>query len=149
MGLWAAPIAAMGRSCARRLGGLGDRIRDAVAAAPVKHRDETGFRIGGKPQWLPVCYTPVLTFYQVCARRGTLLNEIATVTGTVVYDPRAPYDTLTGVCHALCNEHPLRELKALMRFKMEDWARQMYGLLRHARYAATLATKRGCPWTSP
>jgi transposase len=36
-----------------------------VAAAPVKHLDETGFRIGGKTQWLHIASTIWLTFYRV------------------------------------------------------------------------------------
>jgi transposase len=28
-----------------------------VAAAPVKHMDETGFRIGGRTQWLHIAST--------------------------------------------------------------------------------------------
>jgi transposase len=42
-----------------------------VAGAPVKHLDETGFRIGGKTQWLHVASTALLTFYRVCAKRGS------------------------------------------------------------------------------
>ena len=32
--------------------------------------DETGFRIGGKTQWLHVASTALLTFYCVCAKRA-------------------------------------------------------------------------------
>ena len=31
-------------------------------------------------------------------------------TGVAVHDAWAPYDTYTGVIHALCNAHVLREL---------------------------------------
>ena len=58
-------------------------VRDLVAGAPVKQMDETGFRIGGKTQWLHVACTVWLTFYRVCARRGSLL---ANVVGIVVHE---------------------------------------------------------------
>ena len=69
---------------------------------PVKHMDETGFRIGGKTQWLHIASTAWLTFYRTAAKRGSLL---ANVTGIVVHDHWKPYYTMTGVVHALCNAH--------------------------------------------
>ena len=45
-----ATIAGMSRSCAAWLQDFAAAVRDCVAAAPVKHLDETGFRIGGKTQ---------------------------------------------------------------------------------------------------
>jgi transposase len=48
----AATAGAMGRSCAARFRGLAAALRDRVAAAPVKHRDGTGSRTGGRTQWL-------------------------------------------------------------------------------------------------
>jgi transposase len=50
-------------------------VRDLVAGATVKHMDETGFRIGGTTRWLHVARTAFLTFYRVCAQRGSLLGE--------------------------------------------------------------------------
>src|SRR5674476_1012220 len=91
--------------------------------------DETGFRIGGKTQWLHIASTAALTFYRVCAKRGSLL---ANVVGTVVHDHWKPYYTMPGVLHALCNAHHLRELKALIDIEKEDWARKMQRLLRRA-----------------
>ena len=45
-----ATIARISQDCARRFQGFADVVRDHVAAAPVKHMDETGFRIGGRTQ---------------------------------------------------------------------------------------------------
>src|SRR5271168_3447283 len=38
--------------------------------APVRHLDETGFRVAGKGQWLHTVSTETLTFYRVSERRG-------------------------------------------------------------------------------
>src|SRR6266436_7876491 len=45
--LVAATIARMSRSCAGRLHGLAQAVRERVNGAKVKHLDETGFRLGG------------------------------------------------------------------------------------------------------
>ena len=137
-----ATIARMSRTCAERLRGFAATVCGLVAGAPVKHMDETGFRIGGKTQWLHVASTALLTFYRVCSKRGSLL---ANVTGIVVHDHWKPYYTMQGVLHALCNAHHLRELKALVEIEKEDWARQMQCLLRRACHAANLARERGIP----
>ena len=120
--------------------GFADTVRDHVAAAPVKHMDETGFRISGKTQWLHIASTVWLTFYRVSAKRGSLL---AKVTGIVVHDHWKPYYTMTGVLHALCNAHHLRELKALVEIEKEDWAHKMQRLLRRACHATNLAREQG------
>jgi transposase len=135
-----ATIAAMSRTCADRFQGFAAALRDRVAAASVKHLDETGFRIGGKTQWLHVASTIWLTFYRVSPKRGSLLNNVA---GIVVHDHWKPYYTLKGVLHALCNAHHLRELKALVEIEKEDWARKMQRLLRQACHATNLAREQG------
>jgi transposase len=137
-----ATIARISQDCAHRFMGFADAVRDHVAAAPVKHLDETGFRTGGKTQWLHIASTVWLTFYRVSARRGSLLPK---VTGIVVHDHWKPYYTMTGVLHALCNAHHLRELKALVEIEKEDWARKMQRLLRRACHAANLAHQQGVP----
>jgi transposase len=143
--LVAATIARISQDCAHRFVNFAVAVRDHVAVAPVKHMDETGFRIGGKTQWLHIASTVWLTFYRVSAKRGSLL---ANVTGIVVHDHWKPYYTLKGVLHALCNAHHLRELKALVEIEKEDWARKMQRLLRRACHATNLARERGVPLTS-
>jgi transposase len=137
-----ATIASMSRTCATRFQGVVAAVRDHVAAAPVKHLDETGFRIGGKTQWLHIASTILLTFYRVSPKRGSLPEN---VTGIVVHDHWKPYYTLKGVLHALCNAHHLRELQALVEIEKEDWARKMQHLLRRACHAVNLARKQGVP----
>ena len=84
----------------------------------------------------------LLTFYRVAAKRGSLL---AGLTGIVVHDHWKPYYTLTGVLHALCNAHHLRELKALVEIEKEDWAHRMQRLLRRACHAVKLASEQAVP----
>jgi transposase len=140
--LASATIAAMSRSCAARFQGFAATVREQVAAAPVKHMDETGFRIGGQTQWLHIASTIWLTFYRTSPKRGSLLENVL---GIVVHDHWKPYYTLKGVLHALCNAHHLRELQALVEIEKEDWARQMQHLLRRACHAANLAREQGVP----
>src|SRR3954454_11634715 len=140
--LVAATIARMSRTCAGRAQGVADAVCALVKAAPVKHLDETGFRIGGRTQWLHIACTLWLVFYRVSPRRGSLLDGI---TGIAVHDHWKPYYTLEGVRHALCNAHHLRELKALVEIEKEDWARRMQHLLRRACHATNLARDRGIP----
>jgi transposase len=140
--LTTATIASMSRNCAERLASVAAAVRDHVAAAPVKHLDETGFRIGGKTQWLHIASTLLLTFYRTSPKRGSLPDHMA---GIIVHDHWKPYYTLKGVLHALCNAHHLRELQALIEIEREDWARKMRCLLRRACHAANLAHGQNTP----
>jgi len=140
--LVAATIARMSRTCAERFQGFADAVCALVKTAAVKHLDETGFRIGGRTQWLHVACTLWLVFYRVSPKRGSLLEG---VTGIVVHDHWKPYYTMEGVLHALCNAHHLRELQALVEIEKEDWARRMQRLLRRACHATNHARKRDVP----
>jgi transposase len=134
-----ATIARMSRSCADRLQDFVQAVCDHVASAKVKHLDETGFRISGRTQWLHIASTALLTIYRVCAKRGTVWDNVI---GITMHDHWKPYYTMTGVLHALCNAHHLRELKALIDIDKEDWARKMQILLRRACHAINLARER-------
>jgi transposase len=140
-----ATIARMNAACAQRFRNFADAVRDRIAAARVKHLDETGFRIGGRTQWLHIFSTALLTFYRVASKRGSLLSG---VTGIVVHDHWHPYYTMQGVLHVLCNSHHLRELKALVEIEKEEWAGKMQKLLRRACHAVNLARERG-GWLKP
>jgi len=137
-----ATIARMSAACAQRFREFADAVRERVAAARVKHLDETGFRIGGRTQWLHIFSTALLTFYRVASKRGSLLSGVC---GIVVHDHWHPYYTMKGVLHALCNAHHLRELKALVEIEKEEWARKMQKLLRRACHTVNLARERGEP----
>lgn len=135
-----ATIAAMERRKAEELAPVAKAIGEKVRQAPVKHMDETGYRIGGRTQWLHVAATVLLTFYHTSAKRGALLADVI---GVIVHDHWKPYFTMQGVLHALCNAHHLRELKALMEIEKELWAFAMYRFLRQACHAVNIARERG------
>ncbi len=54
-------------------------IASEVKAAPVKHLDETGLRIGGKTNWLHVVSTQTETWYRVAAKRKDIEAHIPQV----------------------------------------------------------------------
>jgi transposase len=100
-----------------------------VKEADVKNLDETGFRVAGKTQWLHVASTKGVTYYHVSPKRKSLIDGLL---GTVVHDHWKSYYTLSGVEHGLCNQHHLRELKAIIEHDKELWAEKMSRLLRVA-----------------
>ena len=74
-----ATIARFSQDYAARCQAFVDTLREQVAKAPVKHMDETGFRIGGKTQWLHIASTFLLTFYRVSSKRGSLMENVCGV----------------------------------------------------------------------
>jgi len=141
MPVCAATLAGMTRKAAQGWQGFTEWVRDLlVRAGGVKHLDETGFRIGGKTQWLHVLSTPWLTFYRTSAQRGSVLEGLR---GILVHDHWASYFKVKGVLHAMCNAHHLRELEALAELDGEAWARAMQQLLRRANRAVWIAREQG------
>ena len=61
--------------------------RPCASSNRAHHMDETGFRIGGTTRRLHVASTALLTFYRVCAKRGSLLANVA---GIVIHDHWKP-----------------------------------------------------------
>lgn len=138
-----ATIGQMSRRAGQRLLGFAAAVRQLILRAPVKHLDETGFRIVKRLRWLHIAATAALTFYRIGSSRGDMLSGVS---GIVVHDHWKSYDTIPEVEHALCNAHHLRELQALVEIEHEDWAQQMQVLLRRACHAEHLArTKEKAP----
>jgi transposase len=116
-------------------------IAALAAAAPVRCLDETGFRVAGRGHWLHTVATESLTVYRVSAKRSEMPKDL--IAGVVVHDGLKSYRGLSGVGHALCNAHHLRELKALIEFDKEPWAEPMRDLLLEANRAVGEARQRG------
>ncbi len=81
------------------LEGLILHVRDAVAASPVKHMDETGIRVRGRLAWLHVAGTEGLSHFRVGAGRGDVMRD---ATGVAVHDHWRPYVTIPGTVPACC-----------------------------------------------
>jgi transposase len=135
-----ATIGQMSRRAGQRLLSFAEAVHRSILSAPVKHLDETGFRIVKRLRWLHIAGTAALTLYRIGSSRGDMLSGVS---GIVVHDHWKSYDTIPGVEHALCNAHHLRELQALVEIEHEDWARQMQVLLRRACHAERLAQSKG------
>jgi transposase len=136
-----ASIAAWGEQKAQEWAPVEAHIATLVAVAAVRHLDETGFRIGGKTQWLHTVSTAAMTYYRVCAQRGAMFDALRG--GVIVHDHFKPYFTIEEVEHALCNAHHLRELKALIDIEKEPWAKKMSRLLVRAAKQVERAVARG------
>jgi transposase len=120
---------------------VAEHIGALLAAAPVRHLDETGFRVAGKTQWLHSMSTTALTHYRVSPKRGAVPDDLAG--GIVVHDHFKPYFKLAGLSHALCNAHHLRELKALAEIDGEAWAAVMSRFLCDTNAEVERAVEQG------
>lgn len=121
-------IANSSKALAQILSPVVEKIAKFVKASPVKHLDETGFRIGGQTNWLHVVSTETVTWYRAVGKRKDL-DPLIDLSGVVMHDHWKPYYQLSGVSHSLCNAHHLRELKALKELDQESWANAMSKLL--------------------
>ena len=150
-GICAASVAQWTRATAEALAPVVERIEALIRASRVRCLDETGLRVGGRTQWLHTAAAPALTLYRACDKRGELPEGLEG--GIVVHDGFKPYRNLDGAdrppAHALCNAHPLRELKALIEFDNEPWAEKMRDCLRDACRAVAEARDRGASALSP
>jgi transposase len=94
------------------------RIAGLLARAPVAHADETGFKVAAARYWVHSLSSPAATWIEVHARRGRAAMDqigiLPALTGTLVHDAWAPYDTYTNIAATqLCCAHVLRELQAV------------------------------------
>ena len=121
-------IANTSKSLGQKLSGGVEKLAASVKAAPVKHLDETGFRISGQTQWLHVVSTEKATWYRLAAKHKDL-KPLEGITGRVIHDHWKSYFQLEEVSHGLCNAHHLRELQALEEIEQESWAFSMKKLL--------------------
>jgi transposase len=136
-------VAGQVRRAALGLTGFDQRVRVAVAAAPVVHFDETGTRVCGRNRWVHVACTPLLTAYHLDDKRGgdaiDAMGVLPTlgIGQTAVHDGWMPYlkDCYASPSHALCNAHHLRELAGWAETDpaRHGWAQTLADLLREGK----------------
>jgi transposase len=93
------------------------QIAALVQAAPVKHADETGWKLAGKLCWLWVAVTAGAAYFLLHARRGAaalkeLLGERPQ--GVVVSDRWSAYQALDLSRRQVCWAHLVRDFQAMV-----------------------------------
>jgi transposase len=94
--------------------GLGDTARQA----PVNGMDETGWKVGGRLQWLHVAVSAQVTLYAILPGRGyeqsvALLG--AEYDGLLIHDGWAPYYRFPLAFHQSCLAHLLKRCREMMQ----------------------------------
>ena len=148
-------IASMTRRIARAVAPAAEAVRGALAAAPVAHFDETGFRVAGRLAWVHSASSGKYVLVTVHDKRGRDGMDAAGVlpgfAGIACHDAWAPYDCYDCGGHALCCAHVLRELTAVTETgtgRDVIWARQAIDALLALKKAADPPARTGWPPSS-
>lgn len=94
-----------------------EAIEQIVRRSNVVYPDETGWKIGGRPQWLWVFVTPTATLCVIRPSRGHDVPEAvlgADYDGRMIHDGWSPYDFFRQATHQQCLEHLLRRAEGLL-----------------------------------
>jgi transposase len=148
-------VAALTARAARRLeDDFLTAIRTALAAAPLVHFDETGFRVAGRLHWVHSASSGKYSLLYVHPKRGRDAIDaggvLPTFTGIAVHDAWAPYDCYPQATHALCCAHLLRELIAAAELDPSaTWAAQGIDALLVLKSAADTAAAAGLDRIDP
>jgi transposase len=111
-------------------------IKSKIAQSNVAHADETGMRVSGKLYWLHTATSLMYTYLFVHEKRGRLALEsdksiLDKIKGWLVHDCWGSYFNFTGIKHALCGAHILRELEGLIENEKSKWAKVFKSFLMH------------------
>ena len=123
---------------------------ETIQQSPVVVPDETGWKVGGRLQWLWAYATPTTTVYAIQAGRG--FEEAAAILGAdfdgaLVRDGWAPYRQFTAATWQSCVDHLLRRCRTLqVDHPRSSFAPQVAAILTQAlavrdrRDAGTIST---------
>lgn len=134
-------LARAGRACAPTYAALVAGIR----ASPAVACDETGWRVGGRRQWLWDFVGQGITAYRICPGRGyeqaaeVLGHDFA---GVIERDGWAPYRRFARARHQSCLAHLLRRCRELIAEAERGQARVPHALRRILLDALALRERR-------
>ena len=107
-----------------------DDLRDALANGLVTAADKTSVRVAGSKWSYRVHCTALLTFLDAHPNRGVAatddLKVLPRFKGTLIHDRCAPYWHYSGMRHAACRAHLLRDFAATAEIATQKpWADAM------------------------
>jgi len=101
---------------ASRAGPTYDGLVETARQAPVNGMDETGWKVGGRLQWLHVAVSAQVTVYAILPGRGYKQSvEIlgAEYDGFLIHDGWAPYYRFSLAFHQSCLAHLLKRCREM------------------------------------
>ena len=93
-----------------------DRLVETARQAPVNGMDETGWRVGGRLQWLHVAVSAQVTVYAILPGRGYEQSVVilgAEYDGLLIHDGWAPYYRFQFAFHQSCLAHLLKRCREM------------------------------------
>jgi transposase len=89
---------------------------EAARQSPVNGMDETGWKVGGRLQWLHVAVSALVTVYAILPGRGyaqAMMILGAEYDGFLVHDGWAPYYRFPCAFHQSCLSHLLKRCREM------------------------------------
>jgi len=93
-----------------------DQLVEAARQAPVNGMDETGWKVGGRLQWLHVAVSAQVTVYAILPGRGyeqAVMILGAEYDGFLIHDGWAPYYRFQVAFHQSCLAHLLKRCREM------------------------------------
>jgi transposase len=93
-----------------------DGLVEAAGQAPVNGMDETGWKVGGRLQWLHVAVSAQVTVYAILPGRGYEQSVVilgAEYDGFLIHDGWAPYYRFQFAFHQSCLAHLLKRCREM------------------------------------
>lgn len=127
-----------------------EKIDEKLKSEPVLNCDETGLGVNGSTYWAHIACNDKYTSITVKEKRGysgiKAANVIPNYKGIIVHDCLSSYWKFTEVTHAICLQHILRELLAIIMFFATGetlWARLFFHLIRLGIHMRNVTVRNG------